>query len=206
MRSRFPKLRRLTLRLFEVFGAALASVAAAFLLGGLGGLNSPQITTPVLVQIRPADEELARLVRSQPDNVSETSRTADTPAVAAPAMPVAAETRKPAKSAPGSSRRREQRAAAAPALVDTPRPDALPQGQPSDSPFARADAASKSSRSAAAPDTRTMPAATAEGAEEDGLFSVFRQTGSWLPWSGERPLVYVPRPPMPVGQFWHGAF
>jgi outer membrane biosynthesis protein TonB len=208
MPSKRSSLSRVAVKILEVAGAALASAAIAFLLGGLG---KPETTAPIMVKIAPADDELVRFVRSEPP-APEKTKSADVaaapaPLSVAPAPPapstLAPEARKLAKPAPAVLHRREHKVAAAPVASEKSKVDPVP---PVQAPTARAEAAPiVAARAPAAADAQPPTAASADASDAFGLIPALKRIPGWFLPSGEGASGEVPRPPVPIGQFWQGG-
>jgi hypothetical protein len=191
--SRFAFLSRFGVKFVEVAGAGLASALCAYCLGQIG--QQPAAPPPI-VQVLPASADTIRTARDDRALLAALARkdrdTAAEPEQEGPA-PVAAAGSKPAKPAPTVQTRRNQTS----------------EPLPIQPPIAASNSAPK-------PAVQAPPAllgrdgfATSgpSGHEEDErpLFARLKQIPSWFLPDNDRIFGVVPRPPMPVGEFFRSA-
>jgi hypothetical protein len=204
--SRFAFLSRFGVKFVEVAGAGLASALCAYCLGQIG--QQPAAPPPI-VQVLPASADTIRTARDDRALLAALARkdrdTATKPEQAAPA-PAAAAGSKPAKPAPTVQTRRNQKTEQA--APGEPQPRAS-EPLPIQPPIAASNSAPK-------PAVQASPAllgrdgfATSgpSGHEEDErpLFARLKQIPSWFLPDNDRIFGVVPRPPMPVGEFFRSA-
>ena len=206
MPSRFAFLSRFGIKFVEVAGAGLASALCAYCLGQIG--QQPAAPPPI-VQVLPPSSDAIRLARDDSTLLAALARrdvdTAPKPEQAAPA-PVAAGP-KPAKSTPTVETRRSQRTEqAAPGEPQPRASEPLPIQPPI--------AASNSTPKPAVPASpallgrdgfATSGPSGHEEEEERPLFARLKQIPSWFLPGNDRIFGVVPRPPMPVGEFFRSA-
>jgi hypothetical protein len=202
--SRFAVLSRFGVKFVEVAGAGLASALCAYFLGQIGQQPAP----PPVAQVLPASADAIRSARDDHAPLAMLARkdvdSATTPEQAAPA-PTAASGPKPARPAPAVHARRNHTAEQAGPGEPQPRATGPMPIQP---PIAAFNPGSK-------PAAQTSPTPlggdglAASGAsrneDEQPLFARLKLIPSWFLPDNDRIFGVVPRPPMPVGEFFHSA-
>jgi hypothetical protein len=200
MRTGFPFLSKFLSKLLEILGAGLASAAGAFLLGHIATPSAP----PAVVQIVPADADTVRLVRGEPKAGAELRRdvTGQSRSVVSAAEKVA----KPAVRVLPQKVREPERAARVDgnqaSLHEAPLHEVplhilpTPVGASSGWPTAGQGT-----------DVARPQTAGEQGSQEKHfqLLATLRQIPGWFVPSSVDTLADVPRPPIPVGQFWQST-
>jgi hypothetical protein len=225
--SRFAVLSKFGVKFVEVAGAGLASALCACCLGQIG-----QQPVPPIVQVLPASEDAIRMARDDHALLAALARkdadAAAKPEHAAPALAAAsAPAPKPAKPAQSAQARRNQKAEQPPgeprprsteplpiqppiaAANSAPRP--VTQGSPAQGSPAQGSSVQASSVQAssarASPTLLGRDGFTASAPnpheEERPLLARLEEIPSWFMPDNDRIFGDVPRPPMPVGEFFH---
>jgi hypothetical protein len=201
--STFAVLSRFGVKFVEVAGAGLASALCAYCLGQIG--QQPVSRQSPIVQVLPASEDAIRMARDDHALLAALARkdadAATKPEHAAPA-PAATSATKPARPAPAALARRNQKAEQAPGEF-RPRSTEPPPIQP---PVAAANPAPKATAQAS-PTLLGRDAFVASAPnsreEERPLLARLQEIPSWFMPDNDRIFGDVPRPPMPVGEFFH---
>jgi hypothetical protein len=202
--SRFAVLSRFGVKFVEVAGAGLASALCAYCLGQIGQQPVP---APPIVQVLPPSSDAIRLARDDRALLAVLARRGvdtATKAEQAPA-PVAAGP-KPAKPAPTVQTRRNQKTEQPAPGEPQPRSSEPLPIQP---PIAASNSAPKPAVQATAAllgrDGFATSGPSGHEEEERPLFARLKQIPSWFLPDNDRIFGIVPRPPLPVGEFFHSA-
>jgi hypothetical protein len=204
VQTKFAFLSKFGIKFIEVASAGLASALCAFCLGQLG---EPRRAPPApIVQVLPASEDAIRMARDDHALLAalvrketEHQKREEVPALAGAAA-------KPAKPAPGAQARRNQKPEPTASVETPPRAaEPLPLQPPT---AASPSAARPAARSAPPPlerDEFAVSASSPSGEEEHPLLARLGQIPSWFLPGNDRVFGEVPRPPMPVGEFFPSA-
>jgi hypothetical protein len=202
---RFAVLSRFGVKFVEVAGAGLASAACAYCLGQIGETR-PSPPAPV-VQIVPASEEALRMARDDhallTALVRKEAEGQKKPEAAAAAEPVVVAPPKPAKPSQAAPARRNPKPEQSASIEPQPRAAEPVPIQP----LAASNSAPKPVRQSAEGLFERDGFATSapNGGDEEGpLLARLRQIPSWFQPDNDRVFGEVPRPPMPVGEFFRG--
>lgn len=215
MPSRFAFLSRFGIKFVEVAGAGLASALCAYFLGQIGQQPVPP---PPIAQVLPAGGDAIRVARDDHALLAALARkdadTATKPEQPAPA-PSAASGPKPAKPAPAAQARRNQKGEQLEPGEPQPR---SAEPLPIQPPIATSNSAPKPAAQALPAQASPAQASPAllgrdgfatsapNGYEEERpLFARLKQIPSWFLPDNDRIFGVVPRPPMPVGEFFRSA-
>jgi hypothetical protein len=204
--SRFAVLSRFGVKFVEVAGAGLASALCAYCLGQIG--QQPAAPPPI-VQVLPPGSDAIRLARDDRAVLAALARrdvdTATKPEQAASA-PVVAAGSKPANPTPTVQMRRNQRTEQqAPGKPQPRAREPLPIQPPSAASNSAPKPAVQATPALLGRDGFATPGPSGHEEEERPLFARLKQIPSWFLPDNDRIFGIVPRPPLPVGEFFHSA-
>jgi hypothetical protein len=201
--SRFAFLSRFGIKFVEVAGAGLASALCAYCLGQIG--QQPAAPPPI-VQVLPASADTIRTARDDRALLDALARkdrdTATKPEQAAPA-PVAAAGPKPAPTV--QTRRYQKAEQAAPGEPQPRASEPLPIQPPITASNSAPKPAVQASPALLGRDGFATSGPSGHEEEERPLFARLKQIPSWFLPDNDRIFGVVPRPPMPVGEFFRSA-
>jgi len=190
-------LSRFAVKFVEVAGAGIASAACAYI---FGQIERPQPPSAPVVQIAPASVERARMTQNDHPLVGEAARTeteskpenvAATPtAVSAPKLA------QPAQAALPRRNQKSEQGSLAEAKARSGEPLAISPSR------VASNSAPKAGQSVQA---YGGAVASNSGEEERPLLARLRQIPSWFLPENDRIFGELPRPPMPVGEFWQSS-
>ena len=194
-------LSRFAVKFVEVAGAGIASAACAYI---FGQIERPQPPSALVVQIAPASVERARMTQNDHPLLGETARTeTESQPESVAATPTIVSAPKLAQPAQATLPRRNQKSEQGPLAEAKAR-----SGEPlaiSPSRVASNSAPKAAGQSVQAPVGYGGAVASNSGEEERPLLARLRQIPSWFLPENDRIFGELPRPPMPVGEFWQSS-